>query len=523
MSDGATKRIGGDQIRPTRETISGFVGWGVALAMAHRLGSIILSLILVRLIAPEAYGQFGLANAILLFAMTLSLQRFMEHTFHQDSVSDQKYAEHLAFGVYLHLGLFLILNGAMFFGSLPQAYQEIKYFVVIGSFAILLNVPRIFYSTHLRRVLDWRRIRSLHLTSFFLSAGVSLTLALSGHGVLALLSQNLAVPLPYIADMLLRRRDLFAIKFRLAEYRAPLMFGAARSSGAVLQLGRNLIESSIVTAQTGFASFGVWGRALGLGALASGWISEQVHGIMYPVLARLSPRTAQARRAAALMLRLALWSSAPLGAALVVFNDTAVWLLYGPNWSAVAPLLPPVIGLTVLGTVQRSLGLVLLITEGARASLVLDLLALLLCVVGLLLVLDDGLLSYAWFLFVGNALALTALSLFLVSREALGARDLVMATLPIAVISLAMVFALQSEALSALDAKHSLGALIGSVAFFSVCALGVVRAFDVEGLSVACGYLPGGASLARFLMIAQDGEGGAGAVGDQPVRSDDVR
>ena len=62
----------------TRAAVSGTVGWGIAIAAVHKVGSVLLSLVLVRLISAEAYGQFGLVNAILMFAYTFSMQRFME-------------------------------------------------------------------------------------------------------------------------------------------------------------------------------------------------------------------------------------------------------------------------------------------------------------------------------------------------------------------------------------------------------------------------------------------------------------
>jgi hypothetical protein len=93
MSKTPTMIVGGERPRATRQRISGAIGWGFALAVATKIVSIVLSLVLVRLVAPEAYGQFGLANAVLMFAMAFSMQRFMEHTFHAADASAPNYAE----------------------------------------------------------------------------------------------------------------------------------------------------------------------------------------------------------------------------------------------------------------------------------------------------------------------------------------------------------------------------------------------------------------------------------------------
>src|SRR5690606_5183514 len=125
----------------------------------HKVGSVLLSLVLVRLISAEAYGQFGLVNAVLMFAYTFSLQRFMEHSFHAAGDPTGSYHDHLGFGIILHLAIFAGLNGILLLAALPSNYDAVRDFAHLGSVAILLNVPRIYYSVHLQRLFDWRRIR----------------------------------------------------------------------------------------------------------------------------------------------------------------------------------------------------------------------------------------------------------------------------------------------------------------------------------------------------------------------------
>ena len=487
-------------MKPNR-TISNVVGWGVGLAIFQKLGGVLLTLVLVRLISAEAYGQFGLVNAMLMFTFAFSLQRYMEHSFHQAGDAERSYSQHLGFGVLLHLGIFVVLNMLLIILPLPVNYNAIREFAHIGSLAILLNVPRIYYSTHLRRVLDWRRIRTLHLLSFLLAAISSIALALAGFGVFALLVQGLVVPLPYIIDLCLNRRDLLRIKMCFTGYRQALRFGFLRTGSSTLGVGQKLVEASIFTAVAGFASFGVYGRAAGIATLTTAWLADQIHSIVYPVLARISPRGAQAKLASGLVLRLALWTSAPLGIALYVFNDVSVNLLYGPDWAQVAPLLRPALVIAILATTTRGLNLVALTMLGAGAALGVDLALLLVSIAGLLLALDHGALAYAWFLVAGNGAVLGVLTAMLVRYQALALQDLFCAAAPILILALLAGWAMTNPQIITWDSDHSVPVLIIAVIMSGLLALALARLLDPSGLATACRYIPGGARLAHLVGL----------------------
>ena len=71
-----------DQQGGGRERIQESLAWGILLTALIRVGQVVVSLLLVRLLNPEIYGQFGLLSSVLGFAYVFSMQRFMEYTFH---------------------------------------------------------------------------------------------------------------------------------------------------------------------------------------------------------------------------------------------------------------------------------------------------------------------------------------------------------------------------------------------------------------------------------------------------------
>ncbi|HET7409712.1 MAG TPA: oligosaccharide flippase family protein, partial [Paracoccaceae bacterium] len=366
-----------------------------------------------------------------------------------------------------------------------------------------LNVPRFYYSVHLQRMLDWRRIRTLDLVSFGCAALSALGLAFAGFGVVALLAQLIAVPVPYIIDLVVRRPDLLRVRFRLSGYAATIRFGMIRNATYLGWVGQRLLEASVFTAVAGFAGFGVYGRALGLAGMTAGWLTEQGSTIAYPVLARLPARGGQLPRAAGLVLRLTLCTSAPLAVPVFLFNDTAVRLLYGPAWDEVAPLLRPVLVVAVTGAMTRGLGVVVLVSLGAGAGLALQLAMATVCALGLWLALPVGPLAYAWFLAAGNGAVLVALGAALIATGALRVGDVVAAVTPPLVLAAAATAASASGPVAAWDAAHSVPALAAAIAAALLLAAGAVRLLDPAGLQDALAFAPGGARLARVLGLGR--------------------
>ena len=171
--------------------------WNAGLTGLQRLLQVGLTLILVRLLTPEDYGQYAVLNSVLVFLTVISSQGFVEYLLHCKEDPRQDGAVFLA-GAFLHLVIFAICLGLAFLFSLTEHYGAIAEPLMVASVAILLNHARIFASTVLRRSLDWSTIRKLHLTGFALYAACSITLAFQGFGIYALIAGNVVVPLPYL-------------------------------------------------------------------------------------------------------------------------------------------------------------------------------------------------------------------------------------------------------------------------------------------------------------------------------------
>ncbi|MFZ5669650.1 MAG: oligosaccharide flippase family protein [Pseudomonadota bacterium] len=474
--------------------------WGAALAAATKVATVLLSLVLARLIAPDMYGQYGAVSTILLFVMSFSMQRFTENVFHKSPTLDD-YHRHLAFGVLLHGALFLIVNLVALAITLDATLSKIAIYLHVGSLSILINVPRLLYTTHLRMRLQWKRIRSLTILSFLLYAPVSVLLAAKGLGVWALLMQNLLVPVPYAVALLVSERRLMGLNFDWRAYRAAFRFGIVRSGGAAVTTAYGALESLIFSLALDFATLGIFTRAKGLSQLATSWLSDQLGAILYPSLAAMASNGDAARRAAGLLLKVNLWTSGAVAVAVAAAPNAAVLALYGEGWTGVAELVRPVLLAAIAGSMITTCSLVLLTRSGPRRAITLDITAVAVNALGLLLVARGGVQVYSVYLGLANLALIAATLVYMVRMALLDSRDVTLALLPPALVCAVTQVVAALPAVVRAEASWPFPALGAAAAASGLALLAFARLLDPRGLATILDLLPGGGMFRRALLL----------------------
>jgi O-antigen/teichoic acid export membrane protein len=481
----------------TRKTVL----WGVSLAFTTRVGTILLSFVLARLVAPEAFGQYAAVNGVVLMALAFSMQKFTDHLFFREDSTSAEHSSHMAFGVVLHLGLWVIVNLVAFSFELQPKLAKIALPLHMDSLAILLNVPRIYYSTQLRRALDWRKLRMLQIASFGLYAVVSITLALLGGGVFALITQDLLVPLPFIVAFLMERGP--GLRFDWKAFRPAFRFGLLRTMSVGLGTAQQMCESLAFSLTLGYGALGLNLRARGFSTLATGWISDQVSGVLYPVMARLPAADSAGRRATGMLLKVGLWTSAPIAATAMMAPSAVILLLYGPKWGMAAPLLRPALAAGVALAFLAVASLTLLTNAGPRRPLALDASMLIANVAGLAFALPFGLHAYVLYLACANSVLVAVVAVLLIRWQFLDADDALRAATPFVLLACAAMAVSSQPVFIQAEAQAPFWTVLACAVGCSVVGAALTRLVDPKGLATLCGLVPGGHWLGRVFWLRQ--------------------
>lgn len=335
-------------------------------------------LFLVRLLSPEIYGQFALAQAIQIFLAVLSVKTIAPFALQARDPMAFDWDLQFTAGAVLNTFVFMLtLSIAAAFYFFP--WSDGKTVGAVLAFMALifpLEIVGTHYFTWLQAHHEWQRMRLLLLSGSVFGSIVAIISALFGGGVFALAVGNLCFTLPLVIGYLIRRP--YPTRFephRLPLYQEGRAFGTNRIASASLQTGSGLIENSMLSGIFGFGVLGVYTRSIGLAQITSGRIGPVVTQTLFPVLTRAEPSSERFRRFAGILFQGVLWTSLPAAVFLSLEADRLVRFLYGEKWLDVIPLMAAAAVLLALRGLHLTMNQIMLANFQQKACLRLDIVA----------------------------------------------------------------------------------------------------------------------------------------------------
>lgn len=479
------------------------IAWSTGFQLFRDLLQFGLTLVLVRLLPAEAYGQFGFLTTLLSFLTLYSFREFLGHTLQARDHETVHYQDHFTAGLVIQIAIFLIANLVAVALRWVPAYAPVAPILHVMSILFLLDLPSEFRVKMLERALDWRRLRLLHGLALLAGGALSVALAVAGWGVYALLLPTLLVPLPFAYDLFVREGWRPDWSWRWERFKPSWRFGAARIAAGSFAGVAIVLESSWLTGALGFAVLGLVGRATGLAQLLCGRLAGLLALSVYPILTRIPPGTDTYRRASAMYLRTILWTVVPAAVVAALLAAPLVQVLYGNTWLEAIPMVPwTMAGAAVAAAAQT--GYTLLLAHGRQdRCLRADMWRLAGTVVILLAVLPLGIERYLMALVAVHLVSLALVMRWLMAAGAVSRRGLADAFTPpmvSAAVAGAILFVVRAVASPAGD---SVAGPILSGAAFTAAYLVCLRLAFVPQLRELVAYLPERQRISRLLRLQQ--------------------
>ena len=351
-------------------------------------------LVLVRLLAPKAYGEFSLISSVMVFFTVFSFRSFLEHTLQLRPEEPVDHQSHFTAGAFMQLGMCALVNvTAAVLRYLPK-YSEIAPILHLTSVFFLLDWASELRVKMLERELDWKRLRMLQAMGIAGNSALALALAKLGCGVYALVLPGMMATLPFIWDLFFRLGWRPDWNWNSTHYRAAWSYGWSRIMAGMLTTARPVIEGAIIVQFTGFSQLGFMSRAVGLSTLCCQKMPSVLTLTLYPVLTRMARKSETFERANGLVLRLVGWMAIPCAMLFSLVAQPVVRLVYGAKWDAAIPLLPYALAGGTAGALYQTTTMLMLADIQHRACAVAELLTLATVAICLLVVLPHGIAPY---------------------------------------------------------------------------------------------------------------------------------
>lgn len=374
-----------------RSAVRTGVAWKFGSVAANQLLRLATVLVIARALTPDEFGLAAMALsawAVVTVLTDLALAAALVQRVEIDETDRST-----AFWAGAGAGVVLALAGLACSGVVANVFGEpdVQWLFAALALVVLLNSLAAAHVALLTRVMNFRTLELVSVTSTVAGAAAGIGLALSGAGAWAVVGNAVVVAAvscalswscsgwrPRLLFSLERLRHLFTFAATLSATRFVV---ALQRNGDRLLVGRFL----------GAAAVGLYAVPASIVLVPAARLVDPIRSVLFPAFSRLQQSRLELADAWLRVTRLVFAVLAPLLAALALAAPDVVELLLGATWADAAPILR-ILAVAAIFQVATSMNAVVLTALG-RVALVLRVFVatFLLSVAGFLIGQDHGL------------------------------------------------------------------------------------------------------------------------------------
>lgn len=331
------------------EQVRAAVIWRSGSQIVTQIVSWASTLIVIRLLAPQDYGLFAMAQVMLTLLSTMNGWGLASALIREAEVSEERLRQTLGMLMLLNLGLALIQFVtaplvAMWFEQ-PMVTELLRVQSLIYLLVPFCALPHAILS----RRMDFRRPAQVRLVAAIVGASTALAGALSGWGVWTLVAAPMAITLAEAVGMTLAARAPIIPSFRFTGAGHIARFGGVMTATQLFWFVQSQADVMIAGRVLDTHSLGIYSTGLFLAQLLAAKFVPPINEVAYAAYAR---QTGVAAPALLATIRLVMLVALPAYAGLAVVAPVLVPVLLGEQWREIVPLLPILAGAMAMMTLQ---------------------------------------------------------------------------------------------------------------------------------------------------------------------------
>jgi O-antigen/teichoic acid export membrane protein len=321
---------------PFRELMMRGFAWAFGQSVGGLMVQLITLVVLSRLLTPSEFGIVAMIVS-LLGGLTMVVELGVGPALIQrPSITSRHIGSALWLSMSLAIAFMVVLQLlAHPLGVWVGIGDQVTALRVLTAMLLLQPLVTILWALT-RRDLRMREAATADLIGTALGYSlVSITLALLGFGLWALVSAHIAqLGLTLLILVYYRRRKL-SLRFGIQETRDVLSFGAYFSIGRIANFTAQRFDRVLIGALLGAEAAGYYQRALNMLQLVAPFVSGPLENVMFPLLSRIQDDTARLRRSYRASTAVAAMVTMPVSVLLCISAPVLVPLVLGSQWHGV--------------------------------------------------------------------------------------------------------------------------------------------------------------------------------------------
>lgn len=315
-------------------------GWALGGNLVFKVGSFVVSLVMVRLLAPHDFGLYAVALAANAFVMHVNDMGMIAATVQWRGEVEEMAATAATMAIGFSVSWYaLFWVGAPFLAEMTGSPDATPLVRLLTLTIVLDGVTAVAVGVVQRRFQQDRLMKAIAI-GFAFSAIVSVTLAVRGAGAYSFVLGTLAQSLVVAVLVLRIARMPFRLGFDRAVARRLIAFGAPLAVGLGIESVLLYSDSVIVGHVLGTVTLGFYLLAFNISSWVPGMVGTAVRYVSIPAFSRLAEgETDDFAHGVQRILPLMVAVVAPVVAAMAALAPALVHVLYGAHWVAAAEAL----------------------------------------------------------------------------------------------------------------------------------------------------------------------------------------
>ncbi|MFN3218062.1 MAG: lipopolysaccharide biosynthesis protein [Acidimicrobiales bacterium] len=343
------------------------MGWVALSTWGSRAMSIVVLVVLARSVDPGDFGLMAVA-ALVMAVVAVVRDCGLVHALvqHHDPTEEHLHSTFWTTAVLAALATVVVLMGSpLIAGWLDE--PSLVHVVWWLTPSLLIGALRTVPTAVLQRRMAFRSLAQRSLVGDLVGGIVGVTVALGGGGVYALVA--MAVVNSAVETLIVSRAAGYRPRL-VWTWRSTtelMRFGSGVAGMQMVNVGFRRGDDLVVAGALGSVALGIYSMAYRIVSMAQELFIHAITQVTLPTFARLSDERARLARAAESALHGVALVALPALVGLAVMADDLVTVLFGPDWSAAAP----VMALLALGAAFSPLfgfQIQLLLSTGASAQ-----------------------------------------------------------------------------------------------------------------------------------------------------------
>lgn len=323
----------------TAQTLRG-AKWTYLATFLNAGLQVIITAVLARLLAPEAFGLVAMGSLVLRFGQYFAQMGIGQALVQRRNLTD----DHVRAGFSTSAAVGAVFAAAVWFGAplAAAAFDAPRLTNVVRVMGLSFFISGLSLTALglLRREMRFRGIAVAEVSAYVVGyAAVGITMAFTGFGVWSLVAAALSQAAIAAAVYNALARPHIRPVFKRRPYTELLGFGSQVSVITFLEFVNANLDTMVVGRVRGATPLGYYSRALSLTGMPMYYMSTSLTRVLYPSMSRVQDDRARLGRAYLSIIAVLAGVGLPVALGMSGASREIILVLYGAKWAAAIPVM----------------------------------------------------------------------------------------------------------------------------------------------------------------------------------------